>query len=55
VLALLALVDSMVEGLPQARRERLTEIFLTSEYYETVAWSAYYDMEEWVSPAVGQS
>jgi thiaminase/transcriptional activator TenA len=50
VVALLSLVDSMVEGMPAERRDRLVETFMTSEYYETVAWDAYYSMEEWSAP-----
>lgn len=50
VVALLGLIDSMAAEVSEARRARLTEIFLTSEYYETVAWSAYYSMEEWTMP-----
>jgi thiaminase/transcriptional activator TenA len=48
--ALLELVDSMVVDLPEDRKSGLRQIFLTSEYYETVAWSAYYSMEEWETP-----
>ena len=48
--ALLSLVDSMAESLPESRLADLRQIFLTSEHYETVAWSAYYSMEEWTMP-----
>ena len=48
--ALLSLVDSMAEALPESRLAELRQIFLTSEHYETVAWSAYYSMEEWTMP-----
>lgn len=47
VVALLGILDSLVEGVTKERRDRLEEIFLTSEYFETVAWAAYYSMEEW--------
>ncbi len=50
ILALLGLVDEMAAAMPEERRARLIEIFLTSEYYETVAWGAYYSMEEWAMP-----
>lgn len=47
VVALLDILDSLVAGLSSERRDRLEDIFLTSEYFETVAWGAYYSMEEW--------
>lgn len=47
VTALLAIIDELAAAMPQERRDRLEEIFLTSEYFETVAWQAYYAMEEW--------
>jgi len=48
--ALLGLVDTLTDELPEHRRNGLRQIFLTSEHYETVAWSAYYSMEEWEMP-----
>ncbi|MBU6279468.1 MAG: thiaminase II [Actinomycetales bacterium] len=51
VVALLELLDRLVEGCSPARRENLERIFLTSEYFETVAWKAYYTMEQWPTPA----
>ena len=50
--ALLSLLNKLVQGFTSERRDQLTEIFRKSEYFETVAWSAYYDMEEW--PAVDE-
>jgi thiaminase len=46
----LELLDRLVDGCSPSRRENLERIFLTSEYFETVAWKAYYDMEQWPTP-----
>jgi len=51
VVALLDLLDELAAAATPERRENLKTIFLTSEYFETVAWKAYYDMEPWPTPA----
>jgi thiaminase (transcriptional activator TenA) len=51
VMALLALVDQLAAELPKDRQSRLIDIFMKSEYYETIAWNAYYSMEEWSVPS----
>lgn len=41
------LMDRLGEGLPEARKQRLTEIFVTSSKYEYLFWEMAENLEQW--------
>ena len=47
VTSLLELLDELAEKVSPDRREQLRTHFLRSEYFETIAWDAYFTMESW--------
>ncbi len=47
VTSLLELLNELAEKVSPERREQLRTHFLRSEYFETIAWDAYFTMESW--------